>query len=180
MNSQEEICLDCNIGTLKPQRESYHVALPDNDGFDIPDLSILRCDNCGAILIPASSSRQIEVLVDEYQETFSSDDVQEFLDFFHLDQSQAAEALGMGNKTFHRWVKGSQKVSRSMGYYLRALEAHPQVFKWVLNRSWRHQDDVGPGWHLPLEARFPALLHGRVFHQFDVDEINPAKGLLMR
>ena len=54
-----------------------------------------------------------------------------------LSQKDFADAIGLGEKTFHRWLKGTQIASRSMGYYLRAMQHFPEAFEWVKKRGWR-------------------------------------------
>ena len=114
--------------------------MPDGDTLTVPKLLILRCDKCGEDTIPPDSSRRIETAVDQHQDTLPPAAVRSFLEQFQIDQTEAAEALGMGGKTFHRWARGTQRISRSMGYFLRALMAHPDVFEWIRDRRWRHAE----------------------------------------
>jgi len=98
---------------------------------------MLRCDVCGEFSIPAASARAIDAAILEYSDTVSVEILKEFLTKFHLDQTEAADALGLGAKTFHRWVRGTQRVSRSMGYFLRAMVEFPEAFEWIQQRRWR-------------------------------------------
>lgn len=136
------MCIDCNRGVCHEVIEPYEVQLPDSDGFIIPSLMMLRCDACGEISIPAASARAIDAAIQEHSDTVSVDFLKEFLTKFNLDQTEAAEALGLGAKTFHRWVRGSHRVSRSMGYFLRAMFEFPQAFEWIQQRQWREGNCV--------------------------------------
>jgi hypothetical protein len=71
----------------------------------------------------------------------------------------------MGGKTLHRWARGTQRVSRSMGYFLRALMAHPAVYEWIRDRRWRRAEQtsnhdiaaqLGGYWEAEYQLRFPA------------------------
>lgn len=146
MSEHSTNCFECKSGVCHEVAERYEVQLPDGDCFTIPSLSIIRCDGCGEISIPAASAKMIDAAILEYSETVSVEFLKSFLTKFNLDQSEAAEALGLGGKTFHRWVRGTQRVSRSMGFFLRAMVEFPEAFGWIQNRRWRENhaasDDV--------------------------------------
>ena len=116
--------------------------MPDGDSFTIPSLSVIRCDSCDEISIPAASAKAIDAAILEYSETVSVEFLREFLANFNLDQTEAAEALGLGGKTVHRWVRGTQRVSRSMGYFLRAMVEFPEAFEWIQHRRWRENSEA--------------------------------------
>lgn len=137
MRNQPETCFECGEGRYVEIIEDYHCELPEGDTLIVPNLLILRCDKCGEDIIPPESSRRIETAVDQHQDTLPPAAVRAFLEQFQIDQTEAARALGMGGKTLHRWARGTQRVSRSMGYFLRALMAHPEVFEWIRDRRWR-------------------------------------------
>jgi DNA-binding XRE family transcriptional regulator len=66
--------------------------------------------------------------------------MREMREQFGVDQTEMSEALGLGGKTFHRWEKGSQYPSRSMGYYLRLLRQFPEAFEWLRSRRWKRRN----------------------------------------
>ena len=76
----------------------------------------------------------------EHTERLTTDELREIREQFELDQTEMSEALGLGNKTYHRWENGTQYPSRSMGYYLRVLREYPDAFKWLRDRQWRERD----------------------------------------
>lgn len=154
------ICFECGA-ELFPSIEPYTVQLPDGDSFVLPSLEIFRCGQCAAVEIPSASSEQIELAIDKYTDSLSAEFLEEFLTHFGLDQTTAAQALGLGGKTIHRWIRGTQRVSRSMGYFLRAMRQFPEAFHWVRNRAWQHKEDClnAPAATLQNESiaqRFPA------------------------
>ena len=76
----------------------------------------------------------------EHTERLTTDELREIREQFELDQTEMSEALGLGNKTYHRWENGTQYPSRSMGYYLRVLREYPDAFRWLRARQWRERD----------------------------------------
>jgi putative zinc finger/helix-turn-helix YgiT family protein len=165
MSSHTETCFECGEGHYQEVIEDYRRALPEGEILIVPKLLILRCDKCGEDTIPPESSRRIETAVDQHQDTLPAAAVRSFLEQFQIDQTEAAEALGMGGKTFHRWARGTQRVSRSMGYFLRSLMAHPAVYEWIRDRRWRRAEQtanqtiivqLGSYWEADYQIRFPA------------------------
>ena len=165
MSNHPETCFECGEGHYQEVIEDYRRALPEGEILIVPKLLILRCDKCGEETIPPESSRRIETAVDQHQDTLPASAVRSFLEQFQIDQTEAAEALGMGGKTFHRWARGTQRVSRSMGYFLRALMANPAVYEWIRDRRWRRAEQtanqaiavqLGGYWEAEYQVRFPA------------------------
>ena len=132
-----EHCFECGSGRYEVVETDYQDTGSDGTTVVVPKVKILRCTACGEELIPAESDRYISRFVAEANDQLTK---AQLFDLFHasgLNQMEFAEAIGLGEKTFHRWLKGTQVVSRSMGYYLRALQAFPEVFQWVRERRWR-------------------------------------------
>jgi DNA-binding transcriptional regulator YiaG len=117
--------------------ETYETRSSDGNVVTVPDIILYRCDQCGEMLIPASSARQISEYKARELEQLTPAELLRIIEITDLTQKDFAEALGLGEKTFHRWLKGTQVVSRSMGYYLRAMERFPEAFAWVEERGWR-------------------------------------------
>lgn len=194
MSNHPDNCFVCCEGLYRHVIEDYQLDLPEGETLTVPKLLILRCDSCGEETIPPESSRRIESAIDQRQDTLPAATVRSFLEQFQIDQTEAAESLGMGGKTFHRWVRGTQRVSRSMGYFLRALMAHPEVYAWIRDRRWRRVEKptklamevqlLGCYWEAEYQVRFPAS-GGRTIRTRSKSALNPepnrfnaAKGLL--
>lgn len=165
MNIHPETCFACGEGHYQEVIEDYRLDLPEGETLTVPKLLVLRCNKCGEDTIPPESSRRIETAVEQHQDTLPAAAVRAFLEQFQVDQTEAAEALGMGGKTLHRWARGTQRVSRSMGYFLRALMAHPAVYEWIRDRRWRRAEQkagetiamqLGGYWEADYQVRFPA------------------------
>jgi len=56
-DSLDLMCPECDRGVCYEVNEPYDVLLPDGDRFMIPSLTVLRCNACGEIAIPAASAR---------------------------------------------------------------------------------------------------------------------------
>ena len=130
-------CFECEKGQLVEIIQDYVDSGPDGASVVVPNVKMFRCTDCGEELIPAESSRYISSYVAEKNEQLTKAELFAMLEASGLSQKDYAEAIGLGEKTFHRWLKGTQIASRSMGYYLRAMERFPEAFAWVKERSWR-------------------------------------------
>lgn len=190
MSNHPETCFACGEGHYQEVIEDYRLDLPEGEILTVPKLLILRCDKCGEDTIPPDSSRRIETAVEQHQDTLSAAAIHSFLEQFQIDQTEAAEALGMGGKTLHRWARGTQRVSRSMGYFLRALMAHPAVYEWIRDRRWRRAEQtvnqtitvqLGGHWEAEYQVRFPASggrMSGTQTEAEPKRRFNAARGLL--
>jgi YgiT-type zinc finger domain-containing protein len=135
-----ENCFECEKGRLVEITQDYTDVGPDGSAVVVPGVKMLRCTDCGEELIPAESERYISRYVAEANEQLTKAELYSMLEASGLSQKDFAEAIGLGEKTFHRWLKGTQIASRSMGYYLRAMVRFPEAFDWVKERGWRTPD----------------------------------------
>ena len=194
MSNHPETCFACGEGRYQEVIEDYRLDLPEGETLTVPKLLILRCDKCGEDTISPESSRRIETAVEQHHDTLPAAAVRSFLEQFQIDQTEAAEALGMGGKTLHRWARGTQRVSRSMGYFLRALMAHPAVYEWIRDRRWRRAEQtpnqtiavqLGGYWKAEYQVRFPASCGRASGTQTEtvpkptIRRFNAARGLLI-
>jgi transcriptional regulator with XRE-family HTH domain len=156
-------CFDCGVANLTRVKTTYEAETQDGNKVSVPDVIVLRCESCGAELLPPESLRRVTATIAAETDQLPRKQLYRFLEQFDLTQADAAEAVGLGAKTINRWLRGTQTVSRSMGYYLRALMEFPEVFDWVRRRAWRapQTHSVGsrsaePNAELTFH-RFPAL-----------------------
>jgi putative zinc finger/helix-turn-helix YgiT family protein len=145
-------CFECEEGQLVEIVQDYTDVGPDGASVVVPGVKMFRCTHCGEELIPAESDRCISRYVAEANEQLTKAELYAMQEASGLSQKDFAEAVGLGEKTFHRWLKGTQVVSRSMGYYLRAMERFPEAFGWVKERGWRKPAPA----HVHTPARQPA------------------------
>lgn len=137
--------------------EAYRSRSNDGNIVTIPDVILYRCDQCHETLLPATSLRKISEYEAKELEQLTPAEIHGIFDRSDVTQKEFAEALGLGEKTFHRWLKGTQTVSRSMGYYLRAADHFPEVFTWIKDRKWRRPQRKAVGARQVCGVAFPAL-----------------------
>ncbi len=154
-------CGSCKQGHYEEVLDSYEATAADDVKIIIPRVKLLRCPNCGDELLPPETQGQIDEAVAEQTEQLSPRELERIWERFDLDQTGASEVLGLGGKTFHRWLKGTQYPSRSMGYYLRVLSEFPEAFEWLKERGWRRSNRVAHMQKLQFELQFPDL--ARIF-----------------
>lgn len=138
MKNHPKHCIDCDEGTYELLTVDFTEKDPNGAEVTVPGIEVLRCSNCGEELIPAASSKKISKAVAEANEQLKPEQLYDMFSRFDVDQQkELADICGFGEKTFGRWLKGTQTVSRSMGYYLRVLDHFPEAFEYVKNRDWR-------------------------------------------
>lgn len=184
--SLPETCFECEQGQLVEIIQDYIDSGPDGVGVVVPNVKMLRCTHCGEELIPAESDRYISRYVAEANEQLTKAELYAMLEASGLSQKDFAEAIGLGEKTFHRWLKGTQIASRSMGYYLRAMERFPEAFEWVKERGWRTPAPTQvriPARETAGTSTFPALARRSSIPCARVSastRINPARTLMLK
>ncbi len=185
MNMPEN-CFECEKGRLVEIVQDYTDVCPDGASVVVPGVRMLRCTDCGEELIPAESNRYISRYVAEANEQLTKAELFAMLEASGLSQKDFAEAIGLGEKTFHRWLKGTQIASRSMGYYLRALQHFPDAFEWVKERDWRKPASTPirtPARETAGTSPFPALARRSTRPCARVSastRINPARMLMLK
>ena len=95
------------------------------------------CNKCEEIIIPEVFSIEIDAAINVYNEALSPSEVKQILDRLNVSPEDFAETIGVGLKVVNRWIRGTQRVSRHFGYFLRALDENPEMFLWLKNKSWR-------------------------------------------
>ncbi|MDA7520878.1 type II toxin-antitoxin system MqsA family antitoxin [bacterium] len=165
-NKSQPVCGECGEGVLIECVEDYQTELSDGHILIVPKISFVRCGKCDLKLLPPESWQKVDDAIDEHNDTFKPEEIQAFLNKFGVDQTEAAEALGLGAKTVHRWARGNQRVSRSMGYFLRTIMHKPELFQWVKQRGWHEKTEPGIEetilkdggyWEYSVSERFSAL-----------------------
>jgi putative zinc finger/helix-turn-helix YgiT family protein len=145
------------VGHYEEIVTEYRATLADGVELEIPGVKLLRCQNCGDELIPAETQDQIDRAIAEKTEQLSQQELEEISVKFDLDQTQISEVLGLGSKTFHRWLNGTQYPSRSMCYYLRVLAEFPEAMEWLKERGWRRHNRVSQIEKINLATQFSDL-----------------------
>lgn len=152
-------CCSCDQGQYEEVFDRYEVTAADDVKIVIPRVRLLRCPSCGDEMLPPETQKQIDAAVAEQTEQLTAREIETIWERFNLDQTQTSEVLGLGGKTFHRWLKGTQYPSRSMGYYLRVLAEFPEAFEWLKERGWRRHNRLAQlqSQKVQFELQFPDL-----------------------
>lgn len=151
-------CSECDDYYIETSK-NFEAPTPDDGVVIIPNFRVLQCKSCGDELIPSESLEQITKAIAEATEQLTAKELNDFLETYNLTQKEAAEILGLGEKTVHRWTKGIQVVSRSMGYYIRVLEHFPKAFEWLKRRDWKNESHSNTNNDNVIQ--FPALRRAR-------------------
>ena len=139
-DSKNTICPCCGEGSVRTLKRDYIAAIGEGQKLSVPNVEMEVCDKCGEEILSLESARLVDDAIAEHTERLTTDELREIREQFELDQTEMSEALGLGNKTYHRWENGTQYPSRSMGYYLRVLREYPDAFKWLRARQWREHN----------------------------------------
>ena len=175
----DTLCPVCGEGQLRPQRIDYTVKLKDGSEVTVPDLPVDQCDHCGEVALSPEAADKVDATIAEQTEQLTPRELERIREDCGVDQTAMSEILGLGGKTYHRWEKGNQVPSRSMGYYLRLLAEYPETFAWLRNRGWRTKNRVsGPTPIIDLHTAFPDLRGAtRTLIRFEESRFNPARAL---
>lgn len=153
-------CPCCGEGTLQSLSRDYLAKIGEGQTIKVPNVQMEVCDKCGEEILSLEAAREVDSAIAEYTDRLTPEELTAIREEFEVDQTEMSEALGLGSKTYHRWEKGSQYPSRSMGYYLRTLREHPEVFAWLRSRGWQGRNRLTTSEKSPLsemQSRFPAL-----------------------
>ena len=132
----ENSCPDCGK-PLRPVTKDYRVFLGDGDSVTVANLSYQECTGCHQAIIPAKSAQRLDEAVRDHSEQLGPNELREIREKLQENKTRLAESLGLGSKTWLRWESGEQSISRSMGYFIRAMARFPEVYRWVADREWR-------------------------------------------
>jgi len=155
--SKTMACCSCEHGHYDEVFDRYETVAADDVKISIPRVKLLRCSNCGDELLPPETQKQIDAAITEQTEQLSTRELEAIWERLNLDQTETAEVFGLGSKTFHRWLNGTQYPSRSMGYYLRVLAEFPDALEWLKERGWRKKNRITQFQKIEFQLQFPEL-----------------------
>ena len=155
--SEKMTCCSCGQGYYEEVFDRYETVTADDVKIFIPRIQLLRCSKCGDELLPPQTQKKIDEAIAEQTDQLSPRELEAIWEQLNLDQTQTAEVFGLGSKTFHRWLNGTQYPSRSMGYYLRVLAEFPDALDWLKERGWRKKNRVPQFQKLEFQLQFPEL-----------------------
>jgi len=137
-----DLCAQCHEGTYQNMTKDYTVELRDGDQCTIANLAQRKCNQCGHVVLPWPSVQRVDRAVADHTEPVTAEFLKIARSQLQPSMTLLAESLGLGSKTWMRWENGEQNMSRSMGYFVRAMEQFPEVYEWVANRGWRRSQDA--------------------------------------
>lgn len=134
------VCTQCQEGTYQNMTKDYTVHLRDGDHCTIANLAQRKCNQCGHVVLPWPSALRVDRAVADHTEPVNPDFLKTTRGQLQPNMTLLAESLGLGSKTWMRWENGEQNMSRSMGYFIRAMAQFPEVYEWVADRGWRQDE----------------------------------------
>jgi putative zinc finger/helix-turn-helix YgiT family protein len=141
-NSSKDICPTCRNATIRRVTRDYKVKFPDGQTSTVANLSFEECPECKDEFFSSEAMDRISDKVSAELDSLSLSDLKRIREKLQPNMTLLAESLGLGSKTWMRWENGEQNMSRSMGYFVRAMEQFPEVYEWVANRGWRRSQDA--------------------------------------
>ena len=138
--STKDICPTCRNATIRRVTRDYKVNLPDGQTSTVANLSFEECPECKDEFFSSEAMDRISDKVSAELDNLSSSDLKRIREKLQPNMTLLAESLGLGSKTWMRWENGEQNISRSMGYFIRTLSQFPEVYEWVADRGWRHDE----------------------------------------
>lgn len=135
-----DLCTQCHEGKYQSVTKDYTLELRDGDQCTIANLAQIKCNQCGHLVLPWSSVLRVDRAVADHTEPVSAEFLKQTRLSLQPNMTLLAESLGLGSKTWMRWENGEQNMSRSMGYFIRAMAQFPEVYEWVADRGWRQDE----------------------------------------
>lgn len=171
-------CPFCAKGRLELCQVDYLATTPDEPEITVKDVWVEKCASCGEMVFPSESSRYIDQVLAEETEQLTPTQLKEIRDRLGVDQTQMSVILGLGDRTYHRWEKGTQYPSRSMCRYIRILGKFPTVFNWLRDCGWRHErTKIKLSTRDEIAKSFPDLARIEWRSDSVKNDFNPARGL---
>jgi putative zinc finger/helix-turn-helix YgiT family protein len=123
-------CGTCRNRGLQPVVLDYAAEI-GHDGrayqVTVPALSVLRCEQCGAIVLNEEADRRISEALRTAAGLLSPEEIRRGREKLGLTQKQLANHLQVGEATLSRWETGGQIQQRSMDRLLRLYFQVPEA-----------------------------------------------------
>jgi len=138
--NRKPTCPSCREGLIKRVTRDYKIKLPDGKSSTIANLRFEECPKCKDEFFSAEAMERISDKVSAESDSLTSSELKRIREKLQSNMTLLGESLGFGSKTWMRWEKGEQNISRSMGYFVRAMAQFPEVYEWVADRAWRGEE----------------------------------------
>lgn len=144
-------CFECETGTLQPVLEDHATRHPKLGDLVIPDVPMLRCDECGDVVIGQEGNARIDAFLDAALNAISPEDIQSLLTKYNLTQRRASQITGFGEKNISRWLSGRTRPSESVSNFLRLILADEDAFERLKQKNFAEEETPA----YPAEERQP-------------------------
>ncbi len=118
-------CATCGLQAVEPVTLSTYLAELDHDGrkyeVAVKDLDVLRCKNCGTIVLDDDASERLSDALREAAGLLSPEQIRNHREGLGQTQKQLANLLRISESTLCRWETGSQIQQRCMDAFLRVV-----------------------------------------------------------
>lgn len=131
------LCSICHHGLYQQKVEDYIVPLRNGDQCSVSRLEYLRCERCGHGVLPWASVERIDRAVAEHTGILSPDELRNIRLKLNPDEASWAESIGVGEESWRQWENGQASMSRTMVYFIRAIDRFPEMYQWVTQRAWK-------------------------------------------
>ncbi len=126
---EKTTCPVCDKGKLQQNVGNYDVSYKDRKGFEgvlrLPNITRLRCDECGEEILDNIASSAIEDARRHASGLLSASEIRDLRVQLRKTQTEMADFLGVGEKTYCRWESGSYVQSVAFDNYLRLVRDVP-------------------------------------------------------
>lgn len=126
-----KVCGQCRQRTMTLQTIAHRLRV-DHDGRKyevvVPDFTVPKCTNCGAISIDAAADAQVDRAFRQQAGLLHGEEIRHGRQVqLGLRLQELAEYLGISSEVLERWENGAQIQPLSQDNWLRALFALPEL-----------------------------------------------------
>jgi len=126
---EKTTCPVCDKGKLLPIVGEYEVSYKDRKGVEgvlrLPNIARLRCDACEEEILDDVASSAIEDARRKASGLLTASEIRALRLQHRKTQTQMADFLGIGQKTYCRWESGLYVQSVAFDNYLRLVRDVP-------------------------------------------------------
>jgi DNA-binding transcriptional regulator YiaG len=128
-------CMHCRSRAVVPAILLSYATEAEHDGrkysFSVPNLEVLRCENCGAIVLNDAANERIEDTLRATIGLLSPLEIRQKREALGLNQQELADYLRISMHTLSRWETGAQLQQRVMDTYLRLFFEVPEARRYL-------------------------------------------------
>jgi len=124
-------CPICGAESLEARRGDFRFDLPANipgGQIVIPDSEWEECVSCGEQILGAKLEAALEEVRYKRLGLLRPEEIKEVRERAGLTQTDMAQFVGVGQKTYTRWESGRSLQNRSSDNLIRLADRHPEVF----------------------------------------------------